>query len=109
MSKKIANILYVKVGVVTRTTLINNKREELISGIKKNPISSSYLTKTGFKDDFQGDTLHHGGQNKALFLFCASTYEKINSFYNNKFDMTKTAFFGENFILSEIWEEDICI
>ena len=35
MSKKIANILYVKVGVVTRTTLINNKREELISGIKK--------------------------------------------------------------------------
>ena len=41
MSKKIANILYVKVGVVTRTTLINNKREELISGIKKNPISSS--------------------------------------------------------------------
>lgn len=69
MSKKIANILYVKVGVITRTTLINNK-EELISGIKKNPISSSYLTKTGFKDDFQGDTLHHGGQNKALFILC---------------------------------------
>ena len=109
MSKKIANILYVKVGVVTRTTLINNKREELISGIKKNPISSSYLTKTGFKDDFQGDTLHHGGQNKALFLFCASTYEKINSFYDNKFDMTKTAFFGENLILSCVSEEDICI
>ena len=109
MSKKIANILYVKVGVVTRTTLINNKREELISGIKKNPISSSYLTKTGFKDDFQGDLLHHGGENKALFLFCASTYEKINSFYNNKFDMTKTAFFGENLILSHVSEEDICI
>lgn len=109
MSKKIADILYVKVGVVTTTALTNQKREELISGIKKNPISSSYLTKTGFKDDFQGDLLHHGGENKALFLFCASTYEKINSFYNNKFDMTKTAFFGENLILSEIWEEDICI
>ena len=36
-------------------------------------------------------------------------YEKINSFYNNKFDMTKTAFFGVNLILSHVSEEDICI
>lgn len=109
MNKKIADVLYLKVGVVTTTALTNQKREELISGIKKNPISSSYLTKTGFKDDFQGDILHHGGENKALFLFCASTYEKINSFYDNKFDMTKIACFGENLILSHLSEEDICI
>ena len=109
MGQKIADILYLKVGVITTTTLLDNKREELISGIKKSPINSSYLTKTGFKDDFQGDTLHHGGENKALFLFCASSYEKINSFYNNKFDMSKTAFFGENLILSQISEEDICV
>ena len=50
---KIANVLYVKVGVVTSTKLENNKRTELISGIKKYPVSKAYLTKTGFKEDFQ--------------------------------------------------------
>ncbi|PUE66546.1 MOSC domain-containing protein [Arcobacter caeni] len=109
MNRKIANILHLKVGSVTTTKLNNSKRDELISGIKKNPISSSYLTKTGFKDDFQADLLHHGGENKALFLFSSLTYKKINSFYDNKFDMSKTAFFGENLILSNITEEDICI
>ena len=109
MSIKIADVLFLKVGIVTTTALLDNKREELISGIKKNPVNSSYLTKTGFKDDFQGDTLHHGGENKALFLFCAATYEKISSSFDNKFDMSKTASFGENLLLSQVSEEDICI
>ena len=110
MYKKISKVLYLKVGIVRTSKLLNNsKRKELISGIKKNPVSSSYLTKTGFEDDFQADLLHHGGENKALFLFSSITYEKINSFYDNKFDMSKTAFFGENLILSEITEEDICV
>jgi len=32
---KIANVLYVKVGIVTSTKLENSKRKELVSGIKK--------------------------------------------------------------------------
>ena len=91
---KIANVLYVKVGVVTSTKLENSKRTELISGIKKYPVSKAYLTKTGFKEDFQADLLHHGGVNKALFLFSKQTYEKINFHFNNVFDMTSMAFFG---------------
>ena len=106
---KIANVLYVKVGVVTSTKLENSKRTELISGIKKYPVSKAYLTKTGFKEDFQADLLHHGGVNKALFLFSSLTYEKINAFYNNNFDMKNMAFFGENLILSQVCEKDICI
>ena len=108
MNEKISNVLYVKVGKVT-TTKIENKRNELVSGIKKYPISKAYLTKTGFKEDSQADLLHHGGENKALFLFSAITYEKINSFFNNSFDMTNMAYFGENLILSNICEKDICI
>ncbi|WP_368031134.1 MOSC domain-containing protein [Arcobacter sp. s6] len=108
MNEKISNVLYVKVGKVT-TTKIENKRNELVSGIKKYPVSKAYLTKTGFKEDSQADLLHHGGENKALFLFSAITYEKINSFFNNNFDMTNMAYFGENLILSNICEKDICI
>lgn len=109
MSKKIANVLYVKVGIVTTTKLENSKRQELVSGIKKYPIKKSYLTKTGFKDDFQADLLHHGGENKALFLFSELTYKKINTFFSDSFDMTDMAYFGENLILSDICEKDICV
>ncbi len=35
MATKISNVLYVKVGNVTVTKLENQKRQELISGIKK--------------------------------------------------------------------------
>lgn len=106
---KIANVLYVKVGIVTSTKLENNKRKELVSGIKKYPVSKAYLTKTGFIDDFQADLAHHGGENKALFLFSQLTFQKINSHFNNIFDMTNIAYFGENLILSDICEKDICI
>ena len=109
MNEKISNVLYVKVGKVSTTKLENNKRNELVSGIKKYPVSKAYLTKNGFKEDEQGDLLHHGGENKALFLFSAITYKKINSYFNNSFDMTDMAYFGENLILSNICVEDICI
>lgn len=109
MKKKIANVLYIKIGIVTTTKLENSKRSELLSGIKKYPVPKAYLTKTGFKEDFQADLLHHGGENKALFLFSALTYEKINSYYDNSFDMKNMSYFGENLILSDIKEKDICV
>lgn len=43
MATKISNVLYVKVGNVTVTKLENQKRQELISGIKKYPVSKAYL------------------------------------------------------------------
>ena len=52
MNEKISNVLYIKTGIVSTTKLENSKRGELISGIKKYPVSKVYLTKTGFKEDF---------------------------------------------------------
>ena len=43
MATKISNVLYIKVGNVTVTKLENQKRQELISGIKKYPVSKAYL------------------------------------------------------------------
>ena len=54
MNEKISNVLYVKVGKVT-TTKIENKRSELEKKKKKYPVLKAYLTKTGFKNDEQGD------------------------------------------------------
>lgn len=109
MKKVISKVLELKVGNVESSNLKDNKREVLISAIKKKPIEKAYLTKLGFSEDEQGDPLHHGGENKALFLFSALTYEKINSYFNTSFDKSGVASFGENIVLSEISESDVCV
>ena len=109
MKKIIAKVLELKVGNVKTSKLQNNKRELLVSAIKKRPIQKAYLTKVGFSEDEQGDTLHHGGENKAVFLFSALTYEKINAYFNSNFDMSGVASFGENLVLSKVCENDVCV
>ncbi|MCK9491761.1 MAG: MOSC domain-containing protein [Sulfurimonas sp.] len=109
MKKSISKVLELKVGSVETIKLEDSKREFLVSAIKKKPTPKAYLTKKGFSEDEQGDTLHHGGENKALFLFSASTYEKLNSHFESNFDFRGVASFGENLILSDICESDICI
>lgn len=104
-----AKVLFLKVGKVTTTLLQNSKRKEMISGIKKYPVSNSFLTKTGFRDDAQADLAHHGGENKALFLFSVKTYEEINKQCNTDFKIDDLAHFGENIILSNISESDVCV
>ena len=53
MKIKIAKVLFIKTGKVTKRLLENSKRKEIISGIKKYPVEKSFLTKTGFLDDEQ--------------------------------------------------------
>ena len=80
--KKQSKVLYLKVGKVEKIPLEDTKRKELISAIKKYPIKKAFLTKIGFKEDEQADLVHHGGENKALFLFSKKTYEKIRSSFS---------------------------
>ncbi len=107
--KSMAKILYIKVGKVTTTSLTNSKRKELVSGIKKYPVEKSFLTRTGFLEDEQADLLHHGGENKALFLFSRKTYDKINKECGCDFKIEEESYFGENLILSNVCEKDIYI
>ena len=107
--KKQSKVLYLKVGKVEKIPLEDTKRKELISAIKKYPIKKAFLTKIGFKEDEQADLVHHGGENKALFLFSKKTYEKISKECNINFEIDEMAYFGENLILSNVSEEDICI
>ncbi|WP_375723172.1 MOSC domain-containing protein [Arcobacter sp. KX21116] len=109
METKIAKVLFIKTGRVTTRNLENNKRKKIVSAIRKYPVKKAFLTRTGFMDDEQGDLKHHGGENKALFLFSQKTYEQINKQLKTTFDIDGVAHFGENIILSNITESDICI
>lgn len=106
---KIARVLFIKVGKVTTTILENSKRKELTSGIKKYPVQNAFLTKTGFLDDEQGDLEHHGGENKALFMFSQKTYEEINKECKIDLNIDEVSHFGENIIFSNVSEVDICV
>lgn len=108
MKKSISKVLFLKVGEV-KVTILENKKKELVSGIKKYPISEAYLTKIGFKNDFQADLKHHGGENKAIFMLSKLTYEKINKELNSDFKYDGVAHFGENIVFDNICEEDICV
>ncbi|WP_419777855.1 MOSC domain-containing protein [Malaciobacter marinus] len=107
--QKIAEVLYVKVGKVQTTTLKSSKRKELVTAMKKHPVKEAFLTITGFKQDEQADLKHHGGENKALFMFSKRSYEIINQNCNTNFKVDEVANLGENLILSDVCEDDICV
>ncbi len=109
MSETVCEVLYVKVGQVKTTPLENSARKELVTGMKKHPVPHAYLTKTGFDSDAQADLEHHGGENKALFCMDTQTYQTINALCQTDFAYDEVAHFGENLIISNVVQKEICV
>lgn len=109
MSQTNCEVLYVKVGQIATTPLENSARKELVTGMKKHPVVKAYLTKTGFNTDAQADLEHHGGENKALFSMDTKTYETINTLCQTHFAYDEVAHFGENLIISNVTQKEICV
>lgn len=109
MDTYFGKIKYLKVGKVSTEILTNENRRESSSGIKKYPILSAKLSKLGFIGDEQGDTLHHGGENKAVMFFSSITYNKINTLKNTNFAFDGISYFGENLLISHAYEENVCV
>lgn len=107
MSQIISKVSALKVGKVVSKKLQNQKRSELISAINKSPIASSYLSKTGFKDDEVADHKHHGGENKALFFMSNLTYKKISEQMDVSFCDKMNL--GENILVENLCEDDVCV
>lgn len=99
----------IKIGTVYTENIPGTTAIEIESGIKKYPVSDAYLNKTGFIGDMQGDTEHHGGENKAVLFFSSITYNRINALYNYNFEFDALAYYGENLLVSHMNEENVCI
>lgn len=108
MNKKLGNILFVKVGRVTKNKKLTSDKD-FESGIKKHPVNSAFMTKTGFKQDEVADLIHHGGETKAVLFFSAKTYEKLNELSGNSFEYDGVAHYGENLLVDSIDEAGICV
>lgn len=109
MQKIISKVSLLKVGKINTENSEIQKNKEYKSAIKKAPINSSFLTKTGFKDDEVADRIHHGGENKALFFMSSITYKTINEVLNVNLTYDNISCMGENILVENIDENDVCI
>ncbi len=107
MGQKLANILYLKIGKVSKNKKLTSEKE-FESGIKKYPVDSAFMTKTGFMGDEVADLIHHGGETKAVLFFSTNTYERLNKLSGNSFEYDNVAHYGENLLVDNIDEADIC-
>lgn len=108
MDTYFGKIKSIKIGKVV-TEHVGTSEIEFLSAIKKYPVLEAYLSKTGFIGDEQGDTEHHGGENKAVLFFSSISYNRINALYNYNFEFDGLAYYGENLLVSHMNEENVCI
>jgi len=81
--------------------------KELVTGIMKTPVSSSlYLSRAQLEGDGQGDLVHHGGEDKALCVYCLEHY----GYWEQKLER-KLGYgaFGENVTVRGLPEAEVCI
>ena len=52
---------------------------------------------------------HHGGVDKALFLCLMCLSLLLNELLGEKFDFHGSAIYGENFVVSGLYEDNVCI
>lgn len=80
---------------------------EFITGMCKQPVRGPLLlTRLGFEGDGVGDRKHHGGFDKAVCVYSLVHYPHWEAVLGIALP---EAAFGENFSLSAMREEDVCI
>lgn len=81
--------------------------KDITTGIGKRPVSEpARLGMLGFEGDGVADKKHHGGRDKAVCVYSTEHYR----FWEEALGIElPPAPFGENFSVSDLYEEDICI
>nr|WP_314739600.1 MOSC domain-containing protein [uncultured Haemophilus sp.] len=102
-----ARVLAMKVGLVDNVTFADGTTLE--SAIRKQPVETMTVNEMGAEGNDVGLKAHHGGVDKALFFMADKTFETLTSLIGKSFDWQGTAIYGENFIVSELDEHNVCI
>jgi MOSC domain-containing protein YiiM len=99
-----ASLASIQVGV---PRMLKHGSKEVLSGIFKSATDDSCLVgKLGIQGDGQGDTVNHGGADKAVCAYFALRYPFWQEEYGQPFS---NGSFGENFSITDWLEEDLYI
>lgn len=99
------SLLSLRIGVA-----VPGPRGEL-TAIDKQPVSrAQYLEENRFRKDQQGDTVHHGGPEKAVHHYAADHYSKwAEELADLPVQNLQEGGFGENICTFGLTESDVCI
>ncbi|ANS74132.1 hypothetical protein AWM70_05690 [Paenibacillus yonginensis] len=92
---------------VGKPRLLKANAKEVMSGFNKQATEEPlYLSATQLEGDGQGDTVHHGGADKAVCVYCFKHYP----YWEERLGLTlQPGAFGENVTLHDLTEEEIHI
>ncbi|AIB44996.1 hypothetical protein H733_0175 [Haemophilus influenzae CGSHiCZ412602] len=102
-----AKILVIKVGQVETLTFSDGSQYE--SAIRKKTVPSVKIHSLGAEGNDVGLKKHHGGVDKSLFFMSADSFNELNTLLNKDFSYMETATYGENFVVSGLNEDNVCI
>ncbi|MCK3657713.1 molybdenum cofactor sulfurase [Pasteurellaceae bacterium Pebbles2] len=100
-------ILAIKIGLVQTLTFADGTTLE--TAIRKQPVAKVEVNATGATGNDVGLKAHHGGVDKALFFMSDKTFEKLTAVIGKDFDWRGTAVYGENFVVSQLDESNVCV
>lgn len=102
-----AEVLALKIGLVENVTFADGTTLE--SAIRKQSVDKITVHELGAEGNDVGLKAHHGGVDKALFFMAEKTFEKLTALIGKDFDWKNMAIYGENFIVSELDETNVCV
>ena len=102
-----AKILIIKTGLVEILTFSDGSSYE--SAIRKKPVPMVNIHTMGAEGNDVGLKAHHGGVDKALFFMSDVSFPALNELLGEKFDFHGSAIYGENFVVSGLHEDNVCI
>ncbi|OBY51346.1 MULTISPECIES: MOSC domain-containing protein [Aggregatibacter] len=102
-----AEILIIKVGQVQQLTFADGSIYE--SAIRKQPVDTVNIHALGAEGNDVGLKAHHGGVDKALFFMSEDSFPALNALLDENFSYQGTAIYGENFVVSELNEDSVCV
>ncbi len=102
-----AEILVIKIGQVQSLTFADGSCYE--SAIRKQPVEAVNIHSLGAEGNDVGLKAHHGGVDKALFFMSADSFSALNALLDENFSYQGTAIYGENFVVSELNEDSVCV
>lgn len=82
--------------------LVSNQQGQVVkSGIRKKPVESAFLSKSGFQGDEVADQTNHGGDDRAVCFYPYEHYEQWNELVGRELPIPA---FGENITIAQ-WPE----
>ena len=102
-----AKILIIKTGLIETLTFPDGSSYE--SAIRKKTVPMVKVHTLGAEGNDVGLKAHHGGVDKALFFMSDVSFDALNALLGENFDFHGSAIYGENFVVSGLHEDNVCI